>query len=125
MILIATDIGFTCRDMATFGSLIRKQPGLHIKPEDGFGSPITAGHGSHMSHGAGHHITMAGGFIIAIPGAGGLDLFMLATVRCGLRPSSSLSASDIIPASALALSDGSPLALMIRFIRGTDAASIA
>src|SRR6476469_4829471 len=125
MILIVTDIGFTSRDMEMFGSLIRKQPGLHIKREDGFGSPITAGHGSHMSRGAGHHITMAGGFIIAIPGAGGLDLFMLATVHCGLRHLSSLSASGIIPFSALALSDGSPLARTMRFIRGTDAASIA
>src|SRR6476660_7192351 len=125
MILIATDTGFTSRDMATFGSLIRKQPGPHIKPEDGFGSLITAGHGSHMSHGAGRHITMAGGFIIAIHGAGGLDLFMLVTVRCGLRHSSSLSASGIIPASALAPSDGFPWDLTIRFIPGTDAASIA
>jgi hypothetical protein len=78
-----------------------------------------------MSRGAGRHITMEGGSITAIIGAGGLDRFTSTTVRCGLRPSSSLSASDIILASALVPSDGSPLARMIRFIPGTDAVSIA
>src|SRR6476660_8985325 len=125
MILTSTADGFTSPAMATFGSLIRKQPGPRIKREDGFGNPITAGHGCHMSLGAGRHITMAGGSIMATIGAGGLDRSMFTTVRCGLRHSSSLSASGIIPASALAPLDGSQWARMIRFIRGTDAASIA
>src|SRR5579864_3218403 len=111
--------------MATFGSLIRKQPGLHIRQEDGFGSPITGGPGSVMSRGAGRHITMAGGSTIAIHGVGGLDRFTSTTVRFGLRRSSSLSALDTIPASALAPLDGFPWARMIRSTRGTGAASIA
>src|SRR5579864_215493 len=125
MILIATVIGFTSRDMETFGSLIRKRLGPHIKLEDGFGSLTTAGPGCHMSRGAGRHITMAGGSIIAIHGAGGPDLYMSAIGRCGLRHSSSLSDLDIAPVSALAPLDGCPWVRMIRFIRGTDAASIA
>ena len=63
-------------------------------------------------------------FFMVTAGVGGLDRFMSAIVRCGLRHSSSLSASDIIPASALAPSDGSPWGRMIPFIPGTDAASI-
>src|SRR6476646_6489296 len=110
MILIATVIGFTSRDMEMSGSLIRKQRGPHIKRDDGFGNLITAGPGCLMNRGAGRHTTMGAGSTIAIPGAGGLDLFMLATVRCGLRHSSSLSALDTIPASALAPSDGCPWA---------------
>src|SRR5579864_329382 len=109
--------------MATFGSLIRKQPGPHIKREDGFGNPIMAGPGSHMSRGAGLHIIMAGGSTIATHGAGGLDRFTSITVRCGLRHSCSLSASDSTLASALVPLDGSPWVPMTRSIRGTDAAS--
>src|SRR5882762_3162205 len=124
MILIAMAIGLTSRDMGMFGSLIRKQPGPLIKREDGFGSHITAGSGCLTSRGAGHHITTDAGFITEITGVGGPDLFMSATVRCGLRRSSSLSASATTPASALAPSDGSPWVRMIGFIPGTDAASI-
>src|SRR5579864_7726729 len=125
MILIATVTGFTSPAMATFGSHTKKQPGPHIKREDGFGSPTTAGRGSVTSHGAGRHIITDGGSTIATHGAGGLDRFTSTTVRCGLRRSSSLSALDIIQASALAPLDGFPWARMIRSTRGTGAASIA
>src|SRR5579871_1165187 len=125
MILMSTAGGFTSRAMATFGSLIRKQRGPHTRQEDGSGSHITAGPGCLMSRGDGRLTITGGGFIMAILGAGGRDRSMCTTVRCGLRHSSSLSASDIIPALALAPSDGFPWARMIRFIRGTDAASIA
>ena len=74
--LDSTDIGFTSRAMATFGSLIRKPRGRHIRREDGYGNHITAGPGYLMSRGAGRHITMAAGFITATTGAGGLDRCM-------------------------------------------------
>src|SRR5438270_12905656 len=121
MILMLMVGGFTSPDMATFGSLTRKQRGRHIRQEDGYGSPITAGLGYRMSRGAGPHITMGVGFITAIIGAGGLDRCMSAIARCGLPPSFSLLASDTAPASVLAPSDGSPWARMIRFIPGMGA----
>src|SRR5579859_1931224 len=120
-----TDIGFTSRVMATFGSLIRKQRGPRIKQEDGYGSHITVGPGYLTNRGVGPLITMAGGFITTALGAGGLDQFTYIIVRCGRLRLYSSSALDTIPASALVPLDGSQWARMTRFIRGTDAASIA
>src|SRR5882724_640865 len=125
MILMSMAAGFTSRVMAMSGSLIRKHRGPHIKREDGFMNHITAGLGYRMSRGVGPLTITGGGFIIAIHGVGGLDRFMSTTVRSGRRHLSSLSASDTVPASALAPSDGSPWVRMIPFIPGTDAASIA
>src|SRR5215831_4496565 len=125
MIWMLTDIGFTSRAMATFGSLIRKPRGPHIKREGGCGNHITDGPGSLMSRGAGPLITMDAGFITAAPGAGGRDRSTLVIVRCGRPHLFSSSALDITPASALVPLDGSPWGHMTRFIRGTDAASIA
>src|SRR5260221_1238750 len=102
-----TAIGFTSRVMATFGSLIRKRRGPHIRREDGSGSHITAGPGYLMNRGAGPLITMAAGFITVAAGAGGLDRFTFIIVRCGRPRLSSSSALDTIPASALVPSDGS------------------
>src|SRR6185437_5753924 len=107
-----------------FGNLIRKQRGPHIRREDGFGNHITAGLGCLMSRGAGRHITMVGGFITEITGAGGLDRFMWAIVRCGLRHLYSLLASAFMQALVSATSDGSQWGRMITIIPGTDAASI-
>src|SRR3954463_592940 len=124
MILMVTDIGFTWKGMATFGSLTRRYGGRHIKREDGFGSLTTDGPGYHTSLGDGLPTITDGGFITETTGAGGLDRFMSAIVRYGLRHLSSLWALDTIPASALAPSDGFPWGRMIAFIPGTAGGSI-
>src|SRR6476646_7601401 len=124
-IWMPTDIGFTSRAMAMFGSLIRKLRGPPIKREDGYGSHITVGPGCLTNRGVGRHITMAGGSITAAAGAGGLDRFTCIIVRCGRPRLFSLSALDTTQDSASAPLDGSRWVRMTRFIPGTDAASIA
>src|SRR5580765_5509149 len=124
-IWMLTDIGFTSRAMAMCGSLIRKPRGPHIKREDGYGSHITVGPGYLMNRGVGPLITMEGGSITAARGAGGLDRCTGIIVRCGRPRLFSSLALDTTQASALVPLDGSLWARMTRFIRGTDAASIA
>src|SRR5258708_31872998 len=125
MILVRVGAGVMYGGMEMFGSLIRERRGPLTRRDAGYMNPTTAGLGCRMSRGDGPLTITGGGFIIAIPGAGGLDRFMFTTVRYGRRRLSSLLDSDIVLASALAPSDGFPWVHIIPFIPGTDAASIA
>src|SRR5579862_46996 len=121
----ATASGGMFPDTEMFGRRKRVLTGLLIKTGAGFGNLIMDGPGCRPSRGVGRLITMDAGSFTMIPGTGGPDLYMAATIRSGaphtFRSLVLADASDLV--SDLAQSGGARLVRMTLSIPGTGVGS--